>query len=158
MKTRDKRELTEPLTWEDIADLERTIGELSADMQPGDEAAIEDLRLQLSVLRQNLTYAEKYNQEAATGMTDVIERMRPLKKTLRRGAKVAQGASEGGTVHAAMAKARHAQWQARADEILGKHPTYSRWRVAGIIHDEQTADTEFPRSRRQVYSKLDDPE
>ncbi len=77
-------------------------------------------------------------------------RVEPMEADIYRGRKTIRAASKGGKTKKQMSNDRHQIWQNDADEIWVKHPTYSVWRVAGMLEGKYTGDMELHAKRDTI--------
>lgn len=77
-------------------------------------------------------------------------RVRPVEPDIYRGRKTIRAASKGGKTKKQISNDRHQVWQNDADEIWAKHPSYSVWRVAGMLEGKYNGDIELHAKRDTI--------
>jgi hypothetical protein len=83
----------------------------------------------------------------------MLARIRPVEPFIDKGKAMIRGASLGGITKKKKDDARHETWQAEADAIWRKHPSYKKWRVAGMLA-ERYAQSRKLRAKQDSISRV----
>lgn len=83
----------------------------------------------------------------------MLARIRPVEPFIDKGKAMIRGASLGGIAKKKIDDVRHEKWQADADAIWRKHPSYKTWRVAGMLA-ERYAQSRGLRAKQDSISRV----
>jgi hypothetical protein len=114
----------------------------------------------IAFLRKVIEEGKDYALVVAFHLGALAQRLdiRLLEPDTLRGIKTIEAAASGGhakkdTKHESLLE-RNEQWQADADEIWKKYPSYSLWRVAGELESKYRNDKKLGKKRDTIYRTI----
>jgi hypothetical protein len=78
-------------------------------------------------------------------------RIRPEEADIYRGKKTIRGASKGGKAKKQISDSRHEIWKSDARKIWSDKPSYTAWRVAGMLADQYAGKQKLSAEQDTIY-------
>lgn len=123
------------------------------------ERRIRDIIRMLTYFREVCIYIRMNDAAGAAlsmayGVRSAMQaRIRPVEPFIDKGKAMIRGASLGGITKKKIDNVRHEKWQAEADAIWRKYPSYKKWRVAGMLA-ERYAQSRGLRAKQDSISRI----
>ena len=84
-------------------------------------------------------------------LVTLVNRAGELPSLSTRGKTHVVGSSQGGIRKKNIDDVRHGKWHADADAIRAKHPTYTAWRIAGILEESYRGNLRLHKTKQTIY-------